>query len=106
MTDDAPAVGGAGRNGAGTRTQDGRAAEEKRDEAAEKDRIARGAGVQDQIGRSADVREQNRLNAPGPGRIDLAVVVLVAGWTPAHTRSSPSRRGEEPGAAVMLLTVA
>ena len=55
MTDDAPAVGGAGRNGAGTRMQDGRAAEEKRNEAAEKDRIARGAGVQDQIGRGADV---------------------------------------------------
>ena len=68
MTDDAPAVGGAGRNGAGTRAQDGRAAEEKRNEAAEKDRIARGAGVQDQIGRGADVRAQNRLNAPGPGR--------------------------------------
>ena len=68
MTDDAPAVGGAGRNGAGTRTQDGRAAEEKRDEAAEKDRIARGAGVQDQIGRGVEVREQNRLDAPGPGR--------------------------------------
>ena len=68
MTDDAPAVGGAGRNGAGTRAQDGRAAEEKRGEAAEKDRIARGAGMQDQIGRGADVREQNRPNAPGPGR--------------------------------------
>ena len=67
MTDDAPAVGGAGRNGAGTRTQDGRAAKEKRNEAAEKDRIARGAGVQDQIGRGADVREQDLLNAPGPG---------------------------------------
>jgi predicted PurR-regulated permease PerM len=68
VTDDAPAVGGAGRNGAGTRTRDGRAADEKRDEAAEKDRIARGAGLQDQIGRGADVREPNRLNAPGPGR--------------------------------------
>jgi hypothetical protein len=68
VTDDAPAVGGAGRTGAGTRTQDGRAAGQKRNEAAEKDRIARGAGVQDQIGRGADVREQNRLDAPGPGR--------------------------------------
>ena len=68
MTDDAPAVGGSGRTGAGTRTQNGRAAEEKRNEAAEKDRIARGAGVQDQIDRGADAREQNRLNAPGPGR--------------------------------------
>ena len=68
MTDDAPAAGGAGRNGAGTRTQDGRAAEQKRDEAAEKDRIARGAGVQDHIGRGADMHEPNRPDAPGPGR--------------------------------------
>jgi len=68
MTDDAPAVGGAGRTGAGTRTQDARAAEEKRNQAAEKERIAGGTGVQDQIGRGADVREQNRLNAPVPGR--------------------------------------
>ena len=32
-----------------------------------RDRIARGAGVQDQIGRGADVREPDRLDAPGPG---------------------------------------
>jgi predicted PurR-regulated permease PerM len=68
MTDDAPVAGGAGRTGAGTRAQDSRAAEEKENGVAEKDRIARGAGVQDQIGRGADVREQNRLNAPGPAR--------------------------------------
>jgi predicted PurR-regulated permease PerM len=72
MTDDAP-VAGAGRTGAGTRAQDSRAqdsraAEERGNEAAENDRIGRGAGVQDQPGRGAGVREQNRLNAPGPGR--------------------------------------
>ncbi|HEY0998644.1 MAG TPA: AI-2E family transporter [Streptosporangiaceae bacterium] len=55
MTDDASAARGA-------RAQDGRAA------AAEEDRIARGQGVQDQIDRGADVREQNRLTAPGAGR--------------------------------------
>jgi predicted PurR-regulated permease PerM len=78
MTDNAPAVGGAGRAGAGTRTQDGRAAGEKPNGAAEEDRIARGAGVQDQIGRGADVREQNRLNAPGrPGKPEQA---RVPGW--------------------------
>ena len=56
MTDDARAAAGAGRGDA--RAQNGRAAE------AEDDRIARGQGVQDQIDRGADVREQNRLTTP------------------------------------------
>lgn len=89
MTDDAPAAGGAGRAGAGTRTQDGRAAEEKPDGAGEEGRIARGAGVRDQIGRGADVREQDRLNAPGrPGEPGQARVPErgagspESGWVP------------------------
>ena len=62
MTDDAAPPGGAGRAGAGTRAQDDRAAE------AEEDRMATGQGIQDQIDRGADVREHNRLTAPGAGR--------------------------------------
>jgi predicted PurR-regulated permease PerM len=62
MTDDASAARGAGLAGTGARAQDGRAA------AAEEDRIARGQGARDQIDRGAEVREQNRLTAPGAGR--------------------------------------
>jgi predicted PurR-regulated permease PerM len=87
MTDDAPAAGGAGRAGACTRTQGGRAAEEKPNEAAEEDRIARGAGVQDRIGRGADVREQNRLNAPGrPGKPEQARVPERGVGSPESSR--------------------
>lgn len=53
---------GASPAGADARAQDGRAAEAK------EDRIARGEGAWDQIDRGADVREQNRLTAPGGGR--------------------------------------
>ena len=60
MTDDARAAAGAGRGDA--RAQNGRAAE------ADEDRIARGEGVQDQIDRGAEVREQNRLTTPGASR--------------------------------------
>src|ERR1700745_2412446 len=87
MTDDAPAAGGAGPPGGRTRTQDGRAAEEKPNEAAEEDRIARGAGVQDQIGRGADVREHNRLNAPGrPGKPEQARVPERGVGSPESSR--------------------
>ena len=61
MTGDARVPGAADRASA-CRAQDSRAA------GAEEDRIARGEGVQDQIDRGADVREQNRLTAPGAGR--------------------------------------
>jgi len=80
MTGDAPAPGGAGRAGADTRAQDGRAAE------AAEDRIARGQGVQDQIDRGADVREQNRLTAPGAGRPG----------TPEQARVMPERGAGSP----------
>jgi hypothetical protein len=62
MTDDTPALGGAGCAGAGPRAEDGR------DSGAEKDRIASGEGVQAQIDRGADIREQNGLTGPGAGR--------------------------------------
>ncbi len=67
MTGDAPAADGAGRTGATTGAQDGQAAEHKRDEAVENDRITRGAGVQDQIQRGTHVREQNPRDVPEPG---------------------------------------
>jgi predicted PurR-regulated permease PerM len=87
MTDHAPAVNGAGRTGAGTRTQDERtAAEQTRTEDAEKDRIARGAGVQGQIDRGEDVREQNRLDAPGQDRPGA----------PARARVMPERGAGRP----------
>jgi len=80
MTGDAPAPGGAGRAGAGTRAQDDRAAE------AEEYRVASGQGVQDQIDRGADVREQNRLTAPGAGRRG----------TPEQARVMPERGAGSP----------
>jgi predicted PurR-regulated permease PerM len=66
MTDDKAAAGGAG---AGTGAYDSRVAGDRGGNgAAQEDRIARGTGVEDQIERGADAREQNRLNAPEPGR--------------------------------------
>ena len=80
MTDDARVPGAADRASAGPRAQDGRAA------GAEEDRIARGEGVQDQIDRGADVREQNRLTAPGAGRPG----------TPERARVMPERGAGSP----------
>src|SRR5712691_529024 len=57
MTDDAPAARGALRTGAGNETEE------------EADRIARGAGVKEQIDRGAEVREQNRPNVPEQARV-------------------------------------
>ncbi|MGH3180195.1 MAG: hypothetical protein ACRDPF_40765, partial [Streptosporangiaceae bacterium] len=90
MTGDTPAVGGTGRASGDNGAQDRPAArEETGNQAAKEDRIARGAGVQEQIDRSADIRRQNRLNAPGPG---------VAG-TPAQARVLPGRRPGPPESA-------
>jgi predicted PurR-regulated permease PerM len=69
MTDDAPAVGGAGRVGVANGAQGRPAAgEETGNLAAKEDRIARGQGVQDQIDCGADAGEPNRLTAPAAGR--------------------------------------
>jgi hypothetical protein len=87
MTDDAPAAGGAGRAGVANGAQDRRTAtEETWNQAAEEDRIARGVGVQRQIDRGADVRKQNRLNAPGPGRPGM----------PEQARAIPERGTGSP----------
>jgi predicted PurR-regulated permease PerM len=87
MTGDAPAMGGAGRVGVANGAQDRPAAGEATgNQGAKEDRIARGAGVQEQIDRGADAREQDRLNAPGPG---------VAG-TPEQTRALPERGDGSP----------
>src|SRR5204862_3835269 len=64
----------------------GRAAE------AEDDRIARGQGVQDQIDRGADVREQNRRTAPGasrPGTSERARVMPERGVGPPESSRVP-----------------
>jgi predicted PurR-regulated permease PerM len=87
MTGDAPAMGGAGRVGVAYGAQDRPAAGEATgNQGAKEDRIARGAGVQEQIDRGADAREQDRPNAPGPG---------VAG-TPEQTRALPERGDGSP----------
>jgi predicted PurR-regulated permease PerM len=87
MIGDAPAMGGAGRVGVANGAQDRPAAGEATgNQGAKEDRIARGAGVQEQIDRGADAREQDRLNAPGPG---------VAG-TPEPTRALPERGDGSP----------
>jgi predicted PurR-regulated permease PerM len=80
MTDDTPALGGAGRAGAGPRAQDGR------DSEAEKDRIASGEGVRAQIDRGADVREPNGLTGPGAGRPG----------SPERARVMPKREDSSP----------
>src|ERR1700751_2981444 len=75
MTDDAQAAGWARQHPGRPRPAGGRGAAEKRNKGAEGEKKARGAGVQDQIGRGADVREHNRLNAPGrPGKPEQARV--------------------------------
>jgi predicted PurR-regulated permease PerM len=87
MTGDAPAMGGAGRVGVANGAQDRPAAGEATwNQGAKEDRIARGAGVQEQIDRGADAREQDRLNAPGPG---------VTG-TPEQIRALPERGDGSP----------
>jgi hypothetical protein len=75
MTDDTPSLGGAGRAGVGLRVEDGR------DSEARKDRIASGEGVQAQIDRGADIREQNGLTGPG---------------TPERARVMPKRGDSSP----------
>jgi predicted PurR-regulated permease PerM len=80
MTDDTPALGGAGRADAGPRAQNGRDGE------AEKDRIASGEGVRAQIDRGADIREQNGLTGPGAGRPG----------TPEQARVMPERGAGSP----------
>jgi predicted PurR-regulated permease PerM len=93
MTGAAPAGGGAGLVGANGAQDRPAASEATGNQGAKEDRIARGAGVQEQIDRGADAREQDRLDASGPG---------VAG-TPEQTRALPGRgdgspeRGRVPG---------
>ncbi|MBV9208156.1 MAG: AI-2E family transporter [Actinobacteria bacterium] len=75
---------GAAATAAGAGTPDGAAAG---DQPAEEDRIARGAGVQQQIARGAEVREQNRLRVPGQARVS----------TPEQARVTvPDRRAPDP----------
>jgi predicted PurR-regulated permease PerM len=62
MTDDTPALGGAGRADADPRAQNGC------DSEAGKDRIANGEGVRAQIDRGAEIRKQSGLTGPGAGR--------------------------------------
>jgi predicted PurR-regulated permease PerM len=88
VTGDAPAGGGAGRVGVASGAQDRPAASEATgNQGVKEDRIARGAGVQEQIDRGAGVREQDRLNEAGPG---------VAG-TPEQPRVLPGRGDGAPG---------
>jgi len=84
---DVPAPGDVGRTGAGTQTQHGRATE------AEEDRIARGTGVQEQIDRGADVRQQNRLAAPGADRAGTPEVARAG----RERRAGPPESGRVPG---------
>jgi predicted PurR-regulated permease PerM len=86
MTGDAPAGGGAGRVGANGAQDRPAASEATGNQGAKEDRIARGAGMQEQIDRGADAREQDRLNASGPG---------IAG-TPEQTRALPGRGDGSP----------
>ena len=79
ITGEAPARDGAGR-AAGA-------------EAAEEDRVARGAGVQDQIDHGADVHEQNRLTAPGAGGPGTP----RQAWVMPERGASPPESGRVPG---------
>jgi predicted PurR-regulated permease PerM len=79
-------MGGAGRVGANGAQDRPAASEATGNQGVKEDRIVPGAGMLEQIDRGADVREQNRLNAPGPG---------VTG-TPEQTRALPERGDGSP----------